>query len=102
VHTALIETYLGNQLIGHISRDSTAIEAREKPEKKVEETPPPKKRDRPQKGEERIKEPTRLERQSEGMTLTEMKDKLPNHLQCWHETQQQGIQDELDRLQASY
>ncbi|MES9901569.1 MAG: hypothetical protein ABW168_02670, partial [Sedimenticola sp.] len=34
VHSALIETHLGDQLIGHISRDSTAIGAREKPEKR--------------------------------------------------------------------
>ncbi len=73
VHSALIETHLGDQLIGHISRDSTAILAREKPEKKVVEIKSPKKRGRPKKGEERIKEPTRLERQSAGMTLAEMK-----------------------------
>ncbi|MES9857811.1 MAG: transposase [Sedimenticola sp.] len=77
VHSALIETHLGGQLIGHISRDSTAIGAREKPEKKAVETTPPKKRGRPKKGEERIKEPTRLERQNAGMTLAEMKADLP-------------------------
>lgn len=31
VHETLVKTYLGNELIGHISRDSTAIEARERP-----------------------------------------------------------------------
>lgn len=31
VHEALINTYLGNELVGHISRDATAIEARERP-----------------------------------------------------------------------
>lgn len=36
VHEALVKEYLGTALIGHISRDSTAIEAREKPVK----TPP--------------------------------------------------------------
>jgi len=77
VHSALIETHLGDQLIGHISRDSTAIEAREKPEKKVEIIKTPKKRGRPKKGEERIKEPTRLEKQSTGMSLAEMKADLP-------------------------
>lgn len=30
-HQALIEAMLGNQLIGHITRDATAIEARERP-----------------------------------------------------------------------
>ena len=79
VHAAIIDTHLGNQLIGHISRDSTAITSREKPEKKAvkAEATPPKKRGRPKKGEERIKEPTRLEKQSAGMSLTEMKDDLP-------------------------
>ena len=79
IHAAIIDTHLGNQLIGHICRDSTAIAAREKPEKKAvkAEATPPKKRGRPKKGEERIKEPTRLEKQSAGMSLTEMKDDLP-------------------------
>jgi len=79
VHAAIIDTHLGNQLIGHICRDSTAITAREKPEKKAvkAEATPPKKRGRPKKGEERIKEPTRLEKQSAGMSLSEMKDDLP-------------------------
>ena len=79
VHAAIIDTHLGNQLIGHICRDSAAITAREKPEKKAVKAAatPPKKRGRPKKGEERIKEPTRLEKQSAGMSLTEMKDDLP-------------------------
>jgi hypothetical protein len=88
VHEALIRAQLGDQLIGHIARDSTAIEAREKPATKVtadapagppglfdavtiEVAPasvapvpaPPKKRGRPRKGEERPKEPTVIERQ---------------------------------------
>jgi hypothetical protein len=61
---------------GHISRDSTAIEAREKPVKKVKEDKPKRKRGRPKKGEEVVKEPTRLERQ-EKMSLEEMLDDLP-------------------------
>ena len=32
VHEALVKNYLGDTLIGHISRDGTAIAAREKPE----------------------------------------------------------------------
>jgi len=34
VHEALVEEYLSDELIGHISRDSTAIEVNEKPKKK--------------------------------------------------------------------
>jgi hypothetical protein len=78
VHQALIEQHLGEQVVGHISRDATAIKAREKPEKKA---PPvekkPKKQGRPKKGEERPKEPTRLERQATGQPLCEMIAELP-------------------------
>ena len=35
VHEALVKNYLGDALIGHISRDGMAIAAREKPAKKV-------------------------------------------------------------------
>ena len=72
VHEELIKRHLGNQLVGHVSRDSTAIEAREKPEPKVEEEKKPKKRGRPKKGETRIKEPTRLEKQSSGITTVRL------------------------------
>ncbi|WP_419594514.1 hypothetical protein [Thiolapillus sp.] len=60
VHAALIDKHLGKQLLGHISRDSTAITAREKPEKKTKSAPDKasKKRGRPRKGEQRIQEPT--------------------------------------------
>ena len=54
VHDALVETYLSQELVGHISRDSTAIRGREKPAKKeVKEPRKPRKRGRPAKGEER-------------------------------------------------
>jgi hypothetical protein len=51
--------------MGHIARDATEIEAREKPAAKpaAEEVPtPPKKRGRPRKGEERPRELTVIER----------------------------------------
>ena len=68
---------LGEHLVGHISRDSTAIEAREKPAPKAAQAPKPKaRRGRPRKGEERPKEPSVLERQ-QGMELCEMLDELP-------------------------
>ena len=49
-------------MVGHISRDSTAIVAREKPEPvdELAEESQKHKRGRPRKGEERPKEPTRL------------------------------------------
>ena len=45
VHEALIRNTHHDRLVGHLSRDSTAIEAREKPAAK-EKTPPPPKRKR--------------------------------------------------------
>ncbi len=78
VHQALIKQYLGKQIVGHISRDSTAITAREKPEKRpATVTKKPKKRGRPKKGEARPKGQTRLERQAAGMPLSNMLTELP-------------------------
>ena len=78
MHEALVKEALGGELIGHVSRDSTAIEAREKPAAKPKPAKMPKrKRGRPRKGEEVAKEPGRLERQSDGMNLSEMLDDLP-------------------------
>lgn len=78
IHADVINSLLGDQLIGHVSRDSTAINAREKPEKWPEPVKEKKKRGRPKKGEERPKELTRLEKQSAGMTLEAMLDDLPS------------------------
>lgn len=108
VHEALIKEQLGDQLIGHISRDSTAIEAREQPAKvgasqakqadarqarlihdeapvltePVAMAPQAKKkhgRGRPRKDELREpKEPSRIERQR-GQNVQQMLDELPKH-----------------------
>jgi hypothetical protein len=55
VHEAMVKTRYGNKLAGHISRDATAIKAREKAAKKTKAAAPkPKRRrGRPRKGEER-------------------------------------------------
>lgn len=82
VHKSLVEQHLGGHIVGHISRDSTAIEARENPQKKNKivtkssAQKPKRKRGRPKKGEDRVKEPTRLERQ-QSMTIEEMLEDLP-------------------------
>ena len=80
VHEALIKKTHADRLVGHISRDSTAIEAREKPVKveASEPTEPKRKRGRPRKGEVVVKEPRRLERQA-SMTLPRMLAELPTH-----------------------
>ena len=76
-HENIIKDHLGGKIIGHISRDSTSIDAREKPVRKnTKGLKPKKKRGRPKKGEIRIKEPTRLERQ-QSMGTKEMLEDLP-------------------------
>jgi hypothetical protein len=77
VHEALIQKSYQGELVGHISRDSTAIEAREKPVKKRAIEKVPAKRGRPKQSEERIKAQTRLEKQAGGMSLDAMIADLP-------------------------
>jgi len=77
VHESFIKDHYKDEIVGHNSRDSTAIDAREKPLKKEKVKQLPKKRGRPKKGEIRIKEPTRIERQAAGMDLSDMLDDLP-------------------------
>jgi hypothetical protein len=62
LHEALIQETHADRLVGHISRDSTAIEAREKPVKPdhpAAVAQPKHKRGRPRKGEIRPPAPTR-------------------------------------------
>jgi len=77
-HEALVEATQKPRLIGHISRDATEIEAREKPVAVATKPARPKrKRGRPKKGESvPASEPTRIERQGT-MTLEEMLRDLP-------------------------
>ena len=52
VHAAMVKQHCGDKLAGHNSRDSTAIEAREKPAKKKPPVKQPKRKPgRPRKGE---------------------------------------------------
>ena len=79
VHEALIAQTHQDRLVGHISRDSTAIEARERPLKVAAPEKPKFKRGRPRKDEKRPeKEARRLERQP-GMSLDAMLADLPRH-----------------------
>lgn len=74
VHEALIKAHLGEELIGHLSRDATAIEARparpasaQAPAATIQaalpDTPPPAKRGRPRRGEVRAPKLTRIGQQ---------------------------------------
>jgi hypothetical protein len=60
VHDAMVKEYLATELIGHVSRDSTAITGREKAAKKVKVIKPPGKKGRPAKAEQR--QPPELKR----------------------------------------
>ncbi len=81
VHAALIKKYRSDRLVGHISRDATAIEARERISKAevVVVTEPPKKRGRPKKWARKGKKKneTRLERQFKMKTVAEMLVGIP-------------------------
>ena len=77
LHETLIARTMDGRLVQHISRDATAIEAREKPRPKPKAAKPKRrKRGRPRKGEERAKQPRRLERQLT-MSLPQMLADLP-------------------------
>jgi len=66
IHTSFISNFLGDKLLGHISRDSTAIPAREKAVYKAKETTKSKyKKGRPKKGEVREIKHTALQLQLE-------------------------------------
>jgi hypothetical protein len=95
LHQALVTQVLGSRVIGCIARDATEIEAREKPEHKDDPPPPPsppRKRGRPRKGEERPKEPSRIERQC-GQDLEEMLADLPSACDVGCKTNSKGYKE---------
>lgn len=77
MHEALIKATHKEEIVEHISRDATAIKAREKPVK-VKALKRCRKKTKPGKGEPGWETVRRLERQRE-MTLNEMLDDLPKH-----------------------
>lgn len=83
VHAALVKEHLGEELIGHLSRDGTTIEARERPHRPAAANPvsspvpqAARKRGRPRRGEMRVpaaESPiARQRRQSLGQMLAEL------------------------------
>ena len=82
IHEAMVKTHLSEKIVGHVSRDATAIEAREKAVRKEtdEAAPLPKrKRCRPRRGEVIApKLPKRLDLQV-GRILEENLKDLPYH-----------------------
>jgi hypothetical protein len=91
VHAAMIETHYGDKLAGHLSRDSTAIKAREKaaPKPKKEQQPQ-RKRGRPRKDERREPAPPkRLEVQPRHSLQENLAD-LPTACDWGAKTNSQG------------
>lgn len=85
VHAALIEQAYQGRLVGHISRDATAIEAREKPQPKVVAKPASRKKNR------KPEEMSRIERQSlPGTSLPQMLEELPRACDKGCKTNSQG------------
>ena len=80
VHQALVAQWVTPELVGHISRDATAIEGREKPTAKPKSPKAaPRKKGRPRRGEVREPQPeTRLERQCR-QSAQEALAELPVH-----------------------
>ena len=94
----MISENLSEDIVSHISRDATAVEVREKPPKETrietesDEKRPKRKPGRAKKGEEPIKEPTRLERQR-SMTLEEMLEDLPQECDVGTKTNSKGLKE---------
>jgi hypothetical protein len=77
----MVRKSLKDKIVGHISRDSTAIEGREKPVKKpaMEEPQAAKRRGRPKKGEERTESQIKRMDLQVGRSLNENIMELPNY-----------------------
>lgn len=92
VHAALVQRTQSDRLIGHILRDSTAIEAREKPQPKPPVTAPPTRRSHHKTKKPKSPEQmTRLDRQCSGtMKLDQMLAELPRACDVGCKTNSQG------------
>ncbi|MGC1560984.1 MAG: transposase [Bradyrhizobium sp.] len=84
VHEHLVRQQLSGHIIGHVARDATEIEAREKPRPRPSDNPPPaeapkRKRGRPRKDQVLPPKPlTRIEQQRT-QSLDDMRAALPTH-----------------------
>lgn len=114
VHEALIVEHLGDELIGHLSRDGTAIEVRERPARANETTPttpspdliatsqseaaattpktqaPTKKRGRPRRGETRAPAKTSPIRRQRQQPLEQMLKEIPTECNRGTKSNAQG------------
>ena len=96
VHAALIQRTQSERLVGHILRDGTAIEAREKPAPKPAQAkePRPRRLHRKAGTAKRVEQMTRIERQASGtMTLAEMMAELPRACNVGCKPNSKGVRE---------
>jgi hypothetical protein len=90
VHAARVKESLGEEVVWHVARDSTEIEAREKPQVKPKAVRPKHRRGRPRKGEVRPPKPTkRMERQYK-QTAAQAMAELPTACDVGAKTNSKG------------
>jgi len=95
IHEHMVQVHAGRKLVGHVSRDTTAIEAPERPAPKpAAQTPAaPRQRGRPKKGEERPAPPSkRLEVQPTRTLAANLAD-LPTRCAVGCKRNSQGHQE---------
>ena len=92
VHAALVERTQSKRLVGHIIRDSSAIEAREKAQPKLKPVTPAPRSRRSKPGKlKRPEQMTRLDRQCSGeMSLEQMIKELPRACDVGCKTNSKG------------
>lgn len=94
VHEALIQRELGDQIIGHLKHDSTAIEGREQPVPKPKTAPKEKRRrGRPRKGEERPPETENVLAKQQGQSLEQMLAEIPKPCDVGCKKNSQGYKE---------
>jgi hypothetical protein len=94
VHQALVSQWVKPEVVGHISRDATAIKGREKPVAKPRPAKPAlRKKGRPRRGEVRGPKPeTRLERQCRQAAVEALAE-LPVHCDVGTKKNSQGYKE---------
>ncbi len=94
IHAAMMQAHGGARLVGHVSRDSTKIEAREKPVRKQKvaavEATAPKKRGRPRKSDPKLPEPPKRLDVQPTRTLEENLADLPRQCDVGCKTNSKG------------
>lgn len=96
IHAQMIVQHCGSKLVGHVSRDATAIEVRERPARKPKAEPVaqmPRKRGRPKKGEVRAPRPPSKLAVQLGRSLADNLAALPRQCDIGCKTNSKGHTD---------